>query len=183
MNQINIHILVSENTFDWIMETLKDRLIDPRLAKLNAIVLLSLKQRGRGKSFTPLSTEKFKQVIDFAFANGIGIGFDSCSCFRFLKAIEGHEKFDMLYGQSEPCESSLMSAYVDVDGNYFPCSFTPDYGGWDKGVSVVDCQDFVRDVWNNPKVEEFRKKLLATKGKNKFQCRTCPLFEIENKKE
>lgn len=179
LSQCNIHVLVSEETFDWIMETLNDRLTDPRLANMRAIVLLSLKRRGRGKGFTPLSAKKFKQIVDFAFENNISVGFDSCSCVRVLKAIEDHPSFDMILQQSEPCESSCFSSFCDVDGVFFPCSFTQGYGGWEEGISVVDCQDFVKDIWNNPKVKEFRKNLLATKDKNKFSCRTCPLFEIE----
>ena len=179
LSQVNIHILVCEQTYDWIMETLQDRLTDSRLEKLKAVVLLSLKKRGRGKRFTPLSAEKFKKIVDFAFENNIGIGFDSCSCARVFKAVENHPNFDMIVRCGEPCESSLFSSYVDVDGVFMPCSFSPGYAGWDNGISVVNCNNFISDVWKNEKVEEFRASLLSTKTQNKFACRECPLFDIE----
>jgi hypothetical protein len=51
MKQCNIHMLVSLETEDMVWETLKDRLVDPRLEKLNAIVLLSLKKKRQGQEF------------------------------------------------------------------------------------------------------------------------------------
>ena len=48
MKQINMHFMISDETYDACMETLNDMITDPRLTELNAIVLLSLKKKGRG---------------------------------------------------------------------------------------------------------------------------------------
>lgn len=174
LKQCNIHILVAEEVYDNVMETLRDRLTDPRLSKLNAIVLLSLKQCGRGKSLNQLSKDKFRSIIDFAMENKISIGFDSCSCHRFLDAVKDYPEdlrrhFDSV---SEPCESLCFSLYCSVDGKFFPCSFSENIEGWEDGLDLVNCQDFMKDIWYHPKSKEFRKKLLDGNRK-------CPIYEIE----
>jgi hypothetical protein len=166
MKTVNIHILVSQETESMVWETLQDRLTDPRLADLNAIVLLSLKQRGRGKSYTPLSQEKFKKIVDFALENKIGCGFDSCSCDKFLQSIQNRKDKDKLGMMSEPCESTLMSLFIDVNGFAHSCSFA-----CGAGVDVKNCVDFTRDIWYNGKIVEFRRNLLNG-GRN------CPLYQI-----
>ena len=82
LSQTNIHQMVSLESFDQAMETLHDRLTDPRLAKMNAIVLLSLKQKGRGVSFNRLPDEKYKQLIDFALENKIPVGLKQILVFE-----------------------------------------------------------------------------------------------------
>jgi hypothetical protein len=171
MNQVNIHVMLSSQSFDIVMETLKDRMTDPRLSKLNAIVILSLKQKGRGEKYTCATQEQFKTLVDFALENKIAIGFDSCSAHKFLKSIEGHKDYKKFEELCEPCESSMYSSFVDVHGKYFPCSFTPDTGDWKEGMDVENCKNFVKDVWNNPKTIKFRNTLLKC-GRN------CPLFKI-----
>ena len=53
MTQINIHAMLSSDRYESILELIEDRKTDTRLAGLNAIVFLSLKQKGRGKRFKP----------------------------------------------------------------------------------------------------------------------------------
>jgi MoaA/NifB/PqqE/SkfB family radical SAM enzyme len=171
LTQVNIHVLLSNQTYDMVMETLQDRLTDPRLKHLNAIVILSLKQKGRGKHYTCATQEQFRTLTQFALDNKIGFGFDSCSCHKFLKAVEGHSKFKQFNENAEPCESGCFSAYVDVHGKYFPCSFTPNQGDWTEGLDVVNCKDFLQDIWMHAKVKDFRETLLK-------RGRHCPLFNI-----
>jgi MoaA/NifB/PqqE/SkfB family radical SAM enzyme len=176
MTQVNIHIMVSAETEEMVWETLRDRLTDPRLEKLNAIVLLSLKQKGRGKTFTRLPFENFKAIVDFALENKIGVGFDSCGCNKFLASVKDHADFKRFLTVSEPCESfGLFSSYIDVDGNYFPCSFAAGEQGWQGGMSVLECKDFM-DIWRSNKLGFFRALSLTTVDENK--CRKCLLFEI-----
>ena len=59
LKQTNIHILVSEESYEDILETFEDIHNDSRLAKLNAIVLLNLKKKGRGVGYHRLSDDKF----------------------------------------------------------------------------------------------------------------------------
>ena len=171
MKQVNIHCMISEETFDIAFETLRDRLTDKRLEKLNAIVLLSLKQKGRGIRHTPLAFEKFKQLVYFALDNKIGIGFDSCGANKFIKVIENNPDKDKLIPMVEPCESSLFSSYVSVDGKFYPCSFAENTEGWKEGLDVLNCDNFIKDVWNHPRTLEFKKKLLNCH-------RNCPLFGV-----
>jgi hypothetical protein len=177
LEQVNIHCMISEETFDNAWETLQDRLTDPRLAKLKAIVFLSLKKKGRGKSFTPLSQDKFKKIVDFAMDNNVGIGFDSCSAFKYLKSVQNHPNFKTFEMYSEPCESSAFSIYCNTDAEFFPCSFSED-GEFGEGIDVVNCDDFMKDVWNHPRTIAFRKNLLGTAEGNSLKCRECPLFEV-----
>lgn len=178
LSQTNIHILVSKETLPWILETLEDRTTDPRLSKLNAIVFLSLKKKGRGTSFTSITQEEFKSIVDKAMELKVSFGFDSCSCGKFLESVKDHPKYAQFKEMAEPCESSLFSTYISVSGSWFPCSFTEGYDNWTTGLDVVNCQDFVKDIWNHPRAKDFRTKLLATASNNKLGCRTCPLFEV-----
>jgi hypothetical protein len=178
MTQCNIHIMASSQTYERIIETLQDRLIDPRLAKLNAIVILSLKQKGRGVKFTPLTQEEFNKIVKFALDMEIGIGFDSCSAFKFLTSVKDHKNFAKFVQLSEPCESTLFSVYVNTFGKFFPCSFTEGTEGWEEGLDIPSCVDFLKDVWYNPKTVEFRKNLLGTSCNNELKCRTCPVFNV-----
>jgi hypothetical protein len=170
MNQINIHMLVAQETEEMVWETMRDRLTDPRLQKLNAIVLLSLKQKGRGENYHQLPVEKFKQIVDFALDNKIGCGFDSCSCGKFLTSIQGRKNSQALGMMSESCESTLMSFFINVDARCFPCSFCEGSSGWEEGIDVLGYNDF-RDIWNHEKVITFRNHLLKCN-------RNCPLYQI-----
>ena len=178
MTQVNIHIMISDQTFDNVMETLQDRLVDSRLSKMNAIVLLSLKQKGRGKSFTSLSLEKFKQIVDFAITNNIAIGFDSCSAYKFLQSVKDHTNYKQYEMCAEPCESGLYSLYSNAEGKFFPCSFSEDTEGWFEGLDLKNCKNFLKDVWFHPKTVAFREKLLNTIKNNSIGCRECPLFKV-----
>ena len=171
MKQVNIHIMLSQETLANVIETVNDYGKDERLSKLNAIVLLSLKKKGRGKGFTPLTQEQFKSIVDLAFDKKVPIGFDSCSAHKFLKAVEGRVDYKKLEMLCEPCESTCFSSYCDVDGDFYPCSFCEGIEGWEKGVSIKDCESFTDGVWNNERVKAFRDKLLA-KG------RQCPVYEV-----
>lgn len=183
LNQVNIHILVSENSYEWIVETMNDKLSDPRLKGLNAIVLLSLKKKGRGETFEPLSQEKFKKLVDFALKMNIAIGFDSCSCFRFLDSVKDHPQYKQFEMCGEPCESGRMSIYIDVDGKAYPCSFSPDRTSekdclnWQDGIDVASCDNFIKDIWNHPKLMAWKKNLIAN-NKNGLGCIECPLYKI-----
>lgn len=176
LKQVNIHALVCEELFDQVMETLEDCSSDERLKDLNAVVFLSLKKKGRGSRYTPLSFDKFKSLIDKAFALGINFGFDSCSAPKFLQAIEGREDFKKLESFCEPCEGfgGNFSAYIDVNGLYYPCSFcegTPDF----IGMNIAECDDFMEDIWYSPIVKS-RREFMRNRFLNKNY--VCPIFEI-----
>ncbi len=177
MDQVNIHMMISEETFKRALETVNDITNDERLAKLNAIVFLSLKTKGRGEKFHSLSQENFNLLIEKCKESGINYGFDSCSSLKFFRSLNNKE-YATYKNMIMPCESTLESSYINVDGEFFPCSFTEGTEGWETGIPVLENKDFVKHVWHNPKVEDFRKKLLATKSCNEFECRNCPIYKI-----
>lgn len=171
LKQVNIHFMLSRETYQDAFKTIDDYASDPRLKKLNAIVFLSLKQKGRGVSYNSVTNEEFKKLIDYAFEKKAPIGFDSCSANKFLKAIEGREDYKKLEMLVEPCESSCFSSYIDVNGDFYPCSFSAGTDDWKDGLSVVNCKNFVDDIWNNERVINFRNNLIKCS-------RNCPLYKI-----
>lgn len=175
LKQVNMHFMISSNSYDDAMAVIDDIKNDSRLEKLNAIVFLSLKQKGRGEKYKTLDYERFKKLVDKAMDRGISFGFDSCSCPKFLKCVKEHKKYEMFKTLAEPCESSIFSAYIDVDGKYYPCSFMEGVDGWEEGLDSVN-GDFIKKVWWSQKVDEFREKLKSNLDEN--ECRNCPCFKI-----
>lgn len=188
MKQVNIHYMLSKETLKGAYETIDSASTDERLKGLNALVFLSLKTKGRGEhGYTPLTQEEFTNLVSYAKEKKVGIGFDSCSSLKALNAYKGTEDERGVGKYIEPCESSLLSLYINVDGKYFPCSFTEEYKGdndnldWYEGIDVLRCKDseeFLDKVWNNEKTRDFRKRLLESKRRNEYNCRTCPLYNI-----
>lgn len=177
MEQVNIHMMISEGTFDRAVETIYDMKDDERLSKMNAIVFLSLKQKGRGVNHSVLSQEKFNELVKLGNELGISYGFDSCSSLKFFKSLSenDYKKFkDMIM----PCESTLESSYINVNGDFFPCSFMEGTEDWKTGLDVENTSNFINAIWNNERVECFRQTLLKTKRSNSFGCRDCPYYKI-----
>jgi len=176
MKQVNIHALLSKETYMNCYNTLLDKVIDPRLTGLSAVVFLWLKPKGEKNSFHQLdSMKRFQDLIDTAMQTGGKFGFDSCTAPTFLRAVEGNPNFETYKTMSEPCESTLFSYYINVDGVGFPCSFsegTPEY----RGVDVIGCDDFLRDVWNSEESIKFRTRVMSNKDHN--GCRMCPVYNL-----
>ena len=171
MTQVNLHWAYHSRNYTKITEIVEDIKNDPRLSKLNAIVFLALKQKGRGVGFTPLPFHKFKEMVEFVMESGISYGFDSCSCTNFLKAVKDHPNYEQFLMLSEPCESLAFSSYIDVNGNFYPCSFCENIPDWEEGISVINCEDFIKDIWASPRSLKFRENLL--------KCgRSCPVYKI-----
>lgn len=179
--QINIHQLLAENT-----ETAAKRLI--RQAKeihgLKSIVFLSLKRKGRGERSRPMSDESFKEVVDLALTEGVSIGMDSCTAPRFLKYASKAfkpEQFKAMVSSVEPCESTLFSIYINVNGEVFPCSFMEGATSeWPVGETAlrIDEVNSIKDIWKHPKMSKFRFELVNSTAKCKCEhqdvCRVCP---------
>lgn len=176
MTQVNIHYMISEETYDGALNVMNDKLTDPRLEKLNAIVLLSLKPKGRATKnhFHKLSQDKFNHLVDYAMDKGIGIGFDSCSAFKFTSAISNRPNAKQLETFADPCESTIYSSYINVRGDFFPCSFSEGEGEWIEGISVTESDDFLKDVWYNEKTVKFRNNVIRCRGCNI----NCSIYDI-----
>jgi len=176
MDQVNIHYMISEETYDMAFGIMDDIKSDPRLKKLNALVFLSLKPKGRSENkFNQLSTEKFNELVQYALDNKVPFGFDSCSAQKVMKYIDTQDgKLDGLKDHVEPCESTLYSLYIDVNGDFFPCSFSPDTPGWEEGLSVLNCKNFLEEIWFNEKTKQFRDNVIQCRGCGQ----SCSIYEI-----
>ena len=168
LKQVNIHILLSAETLPWVYETIEDAKTDPRLAGLNAIVFLSLKQKGRGVHFNRVSQEQYKEVVDKCFSTGISFGFDSCQGAAFLKTIKDRPDYKKIEQSVDPCESTRFSMYANARGDFFPCSFMEGVPGWEDGLSIAEAKTF-EEIWTHPRTEEFRKKCVECLN-NKIGC-------------
>ena len=182
MNQLNIHFMVSKSSMQTAYELCTDLILDPTLKGLNAVVFLGLKPKKRGEAFQVTENSEFEHLVNFCFASGIKFGFDSCSAAGFDKAVLENpaltdEQKKSYITMSERCESSRLSFYVNVKGEYSHCSFGEDMEkGW--GISLLkEDVDFMKDVWHHENSKKFRAELKT------LNCE-CPLFpeiRIENR--
>ena len=171
MKQVNIHHVISEETYDKALDLIVNVKDDSRLSKLRAVVLLSLKIKGDAKrnGYHILSKNKYTALMDFISDIGTKtVGFDSCGAHRFSDYM--HNK-DMYYydPMREPCESACFSAYINSLGVFYPCSFTEGEGI--QSQSVLNCENFLNDIWYSDITKDFRNKLISN-GRN------CPVFKI-----
>ena len=183
VTQTNMHVMVSKETLDFTKEVIEDiggtqkevganSGADSRLQKLNAVVFLGLKPKGRAKGvFNVIDESDFANLVKVCMEKKLKFGFDSCSAPKFERAIKGMEREKELTQMSEPCESSLFSTYINVAGECWNCSFSEDEEGVEP-VNVLEAEDFIRDVWHSSQVEKFRKRLLGNE-------RRCPIFKID----
>lgn len=183
MCQINIHYMISSETIDMAYDIIDDMKNDPRLSKMNAIVFLSLKQKGNAKTgYTQLSQEKFNDLCKYALSKNTKFGFDSCSSRKFFNYLDSDksltEEFKkQMYQCIEPCESSIFSSYISCGDSksgpkYYPCSFCEGVNDeWKEGIDILSCDNFINDVWYNEKTQNFKKKLLACD-------RDCSIYKI-----
>ena len=175
LKYINIHCMLSEETVGLVLETFQDYLSDPRLKYITAIILLSLKQKGRGVGYHPVPQISFTQLYQEALENDIPLGFDSCTYHKMVQASKDlsipQKEIEELQIVADPCESGLMSLYADVNGTVFPCSFMESADEWDEGISLLKAKNFLTDVWKHPKMELWRKNLLGND-------RRCPVYIV-----
>jgi hypothetical protein len=170
--QVNIHQLLSEDTYDDCMRLLELRKSDPRLAKMNAIVFLMLKPKGRGSALSQLkSMDKYKALIGRALVEGIPFGFDSCSATVFEQAVSHLPNAKQLIRCSDPCESGLFSIYANDKGDVSPCSFTEQELAWWTPPNLITTKDFMSEVWDHPRMNVWRNNLLANN-------RNCPAYDL-----
>jgi hypothetical protein len=185
--QINIHYMLSKETADDCNKLFDLIKTDKRFADLNAVVLLGLKKCGRAESgFNKIEDNKFRQLVERALREKIGVGFDSCSCWKFIEHMKNianeqrqkvsskhdlmlvnkwQEKMEQL---SEPCESALFSLYSNVNGDYYSCSFCEHK---EKPIKILGQKHFIKDVWKSKIVKDRRKVLLDN-------IRNCPYYEV-----
>lgn len=180
LQQTNIHLMVSEETIDFVYEVLNDYLYTDHIKSLNAFVFLGVKQKGRAKDhFHPLSTPRFNELIDFCSNKNIPYGFDSCSAAKYIDWVNcriHNEKLKRsLITKAESCESSLFSTYINVKGETWNCSFCENEPDVEK-VNLLGVKDYLKEVWYSKQVVNFRDKVLKTT--NTEGTRKCFLYDI-----
>ena len=160
--QTNMHVLVAEETYDDVIEAIYDTANDKRLANLSSIVLLFLKQRGRGEGYTKISDKKAHSIFKTAIDNNVKFGFDICCSHRFTGFIKKYNNQEMNFPDVyDFCDSARFSGYVNTLGQYCPCSFIENNGMWLHGPSVLECDNFIKDIWMGEKNELYRSILLG----------------------
>lgn len=171
MTQINIHFFLAEETYDNLFKLIHDVKTDSRLDKLNSIVLLSLKKKGRAikNNFNSLSMEKFKYLINYFIDNKVSFGFDSCTAQKVTEATRHTGYYNSIKDLIEPCESTIFSMYINVEGIYYPCSFTEGTDEWEEGIDILKVKDFLSEVWYSKKVTIFKNKCIECRN-NGISC-------------
>lgn len=173
---VNIHIMISKETLSFVHEVINDYMNDERLQGMNAIVFLSLKQKGRGEYFNKITEDEFKGIVDKCFENKIRFGMDSCSANKFLFSIKDKENYNELSSYVENCEKMLFSLYINDKAKLFPCSFMEKEGDWKEGIDMLNINNFTQDVWYNDKVKKDRDislKCIECKG-----CNSCSYYDV-----
>jgi radical SAM protein with 4Fe4S-binding SPASM domain len=187
LKQVNIHKLLAKETVKSCYDLIDKVAMDPRTAKLKAIVFLLLKPKGDRNKLHPIeNSEVYRDLIAYATRKGIAIGMDSCSAPMVLKSVD-----ESVIPSIEPCESTLFSIYVNVAGELFPCSFTEGTFMWETGIDLT--QDKIIDhwtgeevdFWQHPRIKHFREGLLnSTMAKGcdgcsvRQHCRSCPVYDV-----
>lgn len=181
MKQVNIHFMLSKETYSQALTLIDDIKNDLRLSGLNAVVFLQYKPKGQGVGhFSHVSLSEYEALVDKAMQAEINIGFDSCSAPMFLKYLDHKDDLrKAIY--VEPCESGLFSGYLNARGEFFPCSFAEGIGpDWETGISVLEAESF-QDIWTHPRTKEWRNALTGSTSacggcRVKDICRRCTLF-------
>jgi hypothetical protein len=178
ISQVNIHQVIAEESLNDCYQLINDVVEDDRLSKLKAVVFLTLKPKGKRNKWNTLKNiDEYKKLIEYAFSKNVKVGFDSCSAPTFLASMKDNPLFNKFVELSESCESTLFSGYINVDGKFFPCSFTEDENDWKNGIDVTLVNDFHKEVWNHERVANFRKSNINTTLNHICgDCRTCVTF-------
>lgn len=169
--QVNIHVILSNDNVEKIYELLVDIKNDKRLEKLNAIVFLKLKPKGLRNDLGSLYETDFTNILNCCLDNNISFGADSCSAPDLMRLFDKENK-ERYKDVIESCESTLFSGYINVNGEFFPCSFVEGEMDWKNGIKISQYSNF-KEVWFHEKLEKFRTKLISTIDDN--GCRNCPI--------
>jgi len=178
LTQTNIHKLLSKETYKSCFDLIDKVVFDPRTKGLKAIVFLLLKPKGNRNHFHSIvNLEDYKKLLDYAKEKGVQVGMDSCSAPMALRSLPSET-----IPSIEPCESTLFSLYINTEAEAFPCSFTEGEPGWETGINMLEVEDFLKDVWMSPRLDEWRQGLLKSSDgcggcSVKQHCRSCPVFD------
>ena len=166
---VNMHIVISNDNMPHLKEVLQD-IADKKVDGLKSVVLLRIKPKGRAaKMDCKIALSTYEELVKFCMDNNISFGFDSCSATPVMEVLKKIGKPE-LCASAEPCESSKLSSYINVHGEYWSCSFAE---GTDfiKSINVLDYKS-VTDWWNLDEV----KKVRFCKNP---ACKSCPIYNLD----
>ena len=166
---VNMHIVVSNDNMPHLKEVLQD-IADKKVDGLKSVVLLRIKPKGRAAHMDcKISLSTYEELVSFCLSNKISFGFDSCSATPVMEVLKKLGK-PQLCSSCEPCESSKLSSYINVKGEYWSCSFAE---GTDfiKPVNVLDYKT-ASEWWNSDEVKKCRF------CKNPA-CKSCPIYDLD----
>lgn len=168
---VNMHIVVSKDNMSHLKEVLAD-IAAGKVPGLRSVVLLRIKPRGRAANMDCVVTsDMYREIITYCLDNNISFGFDSCSAKAVEKVLCEIGKSE-LTNCCESCESSRLSAYINVNGEYWNCSFCE--GNSDVMATPINVLNFERafDWWNLPPV-------LACRYPKTSACESCPWYKLD----
>lgn len=166
---VNMHIVVSNDNLMHLKEVLQD-IADKKVEGLKSVVLLRIKPKGRAvKMDCKISLSVYEELVKFCMDNNISFGFDSCSATPVMEVLKKIGRPE-LCASCEPCESSKLSSYINVKGEYWSCSFAE---GTDfiKPINVLKHSN-VWSWWNSDEV----KKVRFCKNP---ACKSCPIYNLD----
>lgn len=166
---INMHIVLSKDNMPHVEDVLKD-IAEKRVDGLKSVVLLRIKPCGRAKNMDCVVTrDMYEKLVTYCMDNNISFGFDSCSATPVMEVLKGLGK-ESLCSCCESCESSKLSAYINVKGEYWSCSFA-ERTDFIKPIDVLKYSN-ATDWWNSDEV----KKVRFCKNP---ACKSCPIFDLD----
>jgi MoaA/NifB/PqqE/SkfB family radical SAM enzyme len=172
ITQTNCHYMLSLETYDKAFEIVDEL---SKIKGFNAIVFLQYKHKNPKSNFhSVLDVDKYTKLTKYCDEKKIQYGFDSCSANIFVASLKDNPKKEQIETLVEPCESGLFSSYINCFGEFSVCSFAEGEDNWQKGIDVLNCDDFIKDVWNHPRLIKWRERLLENK-------RNCPIYDLSLK--
>ena len=166
---VNMHIVVSKDNMAHLKEVLRD-IADKKVDGLRSVVLLRIKPKGRAaKMDCKIPLDVYEELVSFCLENKISFGFDSCSATPVMEVLKKLGRQE-LCSSCEPCESSKLSSYINVRGQYWSCSFAE---GTDfiKPVDVLAYAS-ATEWWNSDDVRKCR-------FCENPACASCPIYDLD----
>ena len=139
--QVNVHQLLSNETYDNAVECVK-RYQDHRA---HAVVFLWVKPKGRASSgFYPVNLTQLGNIIKIAQSSRASIGFDTCGSVGAIEHYKSTGEYDKVKSCIERCCSTRFSIFCDEKGDFYPCSFTT---GFDEVTPIsIDDVSTINDI-------------------------------------
>lgn len=164
---VNMHLVLSKDNLNHVKSVLQD-IADGKVEGLRSVVLLRIKPKGRAsKMDCTIPHSIYKELVTFCLDKNISFGFDSCSAVPVSKILTEIGKPELV-SCCEACESSKLSSYINVRGDYWSCSFAEDTD-FIKPINVLE-YDSAIDWWNSDEVKRIR--FMPCRG-------SCPIYNLD----